>query len=329
MEMRKLTIGLVFVIILIITGLRFANAQRVKTYYYYNYASNYSLGSGRSNIYIPEGCSESDVKIITQSIENGEVDRLRIFLDDGNITNIINLTNDPKLTGASFSGSTDPSGCWHVFQHQVYDQSNLWVVSTSGPQNGLWQITQSGIATHPDWNRISGQIIFANAKDGFLYTIDMFGKNLKRLDIKGDYPKYSASGEMLAYTGPDDFLSLFANSDIFKLDKGTGNFSPDDLAIYISHEKKFNLFDLQKGSIMESIDGERIAPDPRFKPEFDLIERNGQIDLSDIKTGAITTLYSAHEEWISDAVHWDPNWWVWPTDHITVQTPDLSNLAQQ
>jgi len=328
MEMRKLTIGFILVMILIITGSRFANAERARMYLL-NYASNYMIGSGGSNIYIPEGCSESDVKIITQSTENGEVDRLRIFLDDGNITNIINLTKDAKLSGASFSGSTDPSGCWHVFQHQVYDQSNLWVVSTSGPQDGLWQITQSGTTTHPDWNRITGQIIFADTSDGFLYTIDMFGKNLKKLDIQGDYPKYSASGEMIVYTGHDDYLYLLANSDIYKLVKGMGVFSPDDLAIYISHEKKMNLFDLQNVSIIDNIQGERIAPDPRFKPEFDLIERNGQIDLSDIKTDAITTLNSAHKEWISNAVHWEPNWWVWPTDHITVKTPDLANLAQQ
>ena len=256
MNKLKLHIGTILVVIFIVAiSIPIVRASGVfsdyNNYYYpggksYSYIpggkSYYYVPGNVSQLYIPNECSVREVKTVTQLDNNlGASDILRFEVgSEGNVNQVINLTNDAQLDGdspqggSSSWGSTDPTGCWHVFQHQIGNSIDLWVVSTSGPPDGLWQITFTGSAIHPNWNQRTGEIIFTDTSDGHLYITDMLMNIHQKLEQVGDKARFSPDGKRLIFNRKSLLFMLDEKDVLYSLGVGDrGIWSPDGMKIYL------------------------------------------------------------------------------------------------
>jgi len=274
---------------------------------------------GTSQLYIPNECSVRDVKTVTQLDNNlGASDIIRFEVDNEGIVNqVINLTDDAQLDGdspyggSSSWGSTDPTGCWHVFQHQIGNSIDLWVVSTSGPPDGLWQITFTGSAIHPNWNQRTGEIIYTETSDGHLYITDMFMSVHQKLELMGDKARFSQDGKRLIFSrSPLIFLQDDKNV-LHILGSGDhGHWSADGMEIYLINGGQITAIDAS-GNASDYAAADHIAFDPYNNPMFDILEQNSQLVLFGNESTMVEVTSKA-VEWNSDAQHIEPEWWVWP-----------------
>jgi hypothetical protein len=315
-------------IVLLATGYYFVQAKNRSTEYYrYN---NY-YADEETPYFIPEGCSSRDVKTTTQVNPDGSSDILRFEMDEqGNVTDVIVLTNDNQLDklegvdqwGQSSWGSTDPTGCWHVFQHAQPGQSetDLWVVSTNGPEYGLWQITTSGTAMHPDWNKVTGKIVFTNSDDGFMYVTDLWGHEAEKLSYIGDYAKYSPGGDLLLFTQNGSLFLLYGES-YKEVEKGRGVWGSDGSIIYVMDDDEIRILDLTTLESSHFFLSNNIAPDPRSEPVFNILEYINQLFV--LTEGSITMALAENSAWNNSSLHVEPTWWVWPSNHVEVKQVTL------
>ena len=292
-----------------------------KSYSYVPGGESYSyVPGGASQLFIPNECSVREVKTVTQLDNNFRAsDILRFEVDsEGNVNQVINLTDDAQLDGhrpsggASSWGSTDPTGCWHVFQHQIGNSTDLWVVSTSGPPDGLWRITFTGSAVHPNWNQRTGEIIFTDTSDGHLYITDMFMNIHQKLEQVGDKARFSPDGKRLIFNRR--LLTYLLDEKDVRHFLGTGDhgiWSPDGMKIYLINSPQITVIDASGGNAFYYPAADHIAPDPRNNPIFDILERNGQLVLLG-NEGAMVEVSGKAAEWNLDAQHIEPAWWMWP-----------------
>jgi len=290
--MRKITILLIIAAIIVLATSTVV--AKKNNYYYGQYGHYYSAGA-EGSIFVPEGCSEKDVKIATVTIPTGS-NRVRFWLDnEGKVTKTKNLTQTAEKGTYNSWGNVDPSGCWHVFQVKKSDgKETIWIGSTYDDGNS-WLLTE-GI--HPDWNQITGEIIFS--KDGDIYTINMFGKNLKSLGIKGDYPKFFPNGKWILY---QDNGKIYLYKDNKQSEIGIGQFAiPNKSGFFIINNHKIEFYDIEGKKILE-IDGDNIAPDPRKQEMLDIIEVNNKLFLLDLVDKNIKSI-----EWNENLS--EPIWWV-------------------
>jgi len=291
-----------------------------KSYSYVPGDESYSYVPGfASQLYIPNECSVREVKTVTQLNNSlGASDILRFEVDsEGNIDQVINLTDDVQLDGnnphggSSSWGSTDPTGCWHVFQNQIGDSIDLWVVSTSGPPDGLWQITFTGSAIHPNWNQRTGEIIFTDTSDGHLYITDMLMNIHQKLEQVGDKARFSPDGKRLIFNRKSLLFMLDEKDVLYSLGVGDrGIWSPDGMKIYLIDGDQITTIDASGNGFFNPA-ADNIALDPRNNPIFDILEQNGQLVLLG-KEGTIVEVSGNAIQWNSDAQHIEPEWWKWP-----------------
>lgn len=291
-----------------------------ESYSYIPGGESYSyVPGGVSQLYIPNECSIREVKTVTQLDNNSGVsDILRFDVDsEGNVNQVINLTDDAQLDGdsphrsSSSWGSIDPTGCWLVFQNKIGNSINLWVVSTSGPSDGLWQITFTGSAVHPNWNQRTGEIIFTDTSDGHMYITDMFMNILQKLEQMGDKARFSPDGKRLIFNRESSIFLLDEKDVLHFLGIGDhGIWSPDGIKTYLVNEDQITAIDASGNSFFYPA-ADHIAPDPRNNPQFDILEQNGQLVILG-NEGTMIEVFGMAIEWNSDAQHIEPEWWIWP-----------------